>query len=233
MIMVLLNISPALAWQIPIEVATFNDNGEKIYNKLIAGVEPDATEGFDNLWDAPPLITPPDPVNKPSLRAYFTLPALSIGETGRKTGNTEQALWKDIRGPSDKEIRWDITIDSVPTGKPVIISWDTPQLKPGERLVLRDNDSTDPDGKPVEKDMSQAPGYEFVSYGEEPRSLSMVLSKQASDSSSSSGSGLFGCGTVRPHRDNTHSSGTSALGVVVLFSPVIIQLLRKIRLHYG
>ena len=32
----------------------------KIYNRLVAGIEAGATDGFDNLWDAPALTASPD-----------------------------------------------------------------------------------------------------------------------------------------------------------------------------
>ena len=46
----------------------------KIYNRLVAGIEAGATDGFDNLWDAPALTASPDPEKKPVLRAYFSGP---------------------------------------------------------------------------------------------------------------------------------------------------------------
>jgi hypothetical protein len=98
-------------------------------------------------------------------------------------------------------------------------------LKPGEHLLLIDNDRMGNDGKPIEIDTIQSPGYQFVSYGEEPRSFALILQKEA-PKDSSSGSGFFGCGTIRSHRNETHGGGASALGMLVIFTPLVLRLLR-------
>ena len=208
----IINISSAYAWKVPIEVATSADNGEKIYSRLVAGIESGATDGFDNLWDAHALTTSPDPEKEPVLRAYFS-----------------PALWKDIRGPVKKGNQWDLIIDSVPEGKDVVVSWIKPQgmLKTGERLVLRDNDKVSIDGVPVETDIIQASNYVFVSDGEGPRSLSLVLSGGTTESSSSGDDSGFGCGTVKLDDNTPPNGGTSALGIVVLLLPLVFFRLRS------
>ncbi len=208
----IINIHTAYAWKVPLEIATSADNGEKIYNRLVAGIEAGATDGFDNLWDAPALTASPDPEKEPVLRAYFS-----------------PALWKDIRGPVKKGNQWDLIIDSVPEGKDVVVSWIKPQgmLKAGERLVLRDNDKVSTDGAPVETDVMEASDYLFVSDGEGPRSLSLVLTGSASESSGSGGGSGFGCGTVKLDDNTPPNGGTSALGIVVLLLPLVFFRLRS------
>ena len=207
----IINISSAYAWKVPIEVATSADNGEKIYSRLVAGVESGATDGFDNLWDTPALTTSPDPEKEPVLRAYFS-----------------PALWKDIRGPVKKGNRWDLIIDSVPEGKDVVVSWIKPQgmLRTGERLVLRDNDKVNVDGVPVETDVMQISNYMFVSDGEGPRSLSLVLSGGASESASSGGGSGFGCGTVKAAGNKPPDRGASLPEIMLLLLPLVFLRLR-------
>ena len=71
----------------------------KIYNRLVAGIEAGATDGFDNLWDAPALTASPD-LKRSRCSGHVFSPA----------------LWKDIRGPV-KGNQWDLIIDSVPEGR--------------------------------------------------------------------------------------------------------------------
>ena len=218
---VLLTYTDIYAWQFPIEVSTYNDNGAKVYNKLVAGSESGATDAFDNLWDAPALINSPDPENKPLLRAYFT--------PYHSQGSGFNTLWKDIRGPVKGDTIWDMTVDSVPEGKNVIVTWTMPMgmLKPGERLVLRDNDKAGADANPVKTDISQTLSYEFISDGEGPRSLSLVLSKESSGSASSGSGSGFGCGTVKSADNTPLDGGTSAVGIMVLLMPVVFFKLRS------
>ena len=215
----LLMIPSVYAWQISLEVAAANHEEEKVYTKLVAGIEPDATNNFDNLWDTPALISSPDPETPSILRAYFTKELEA--DSGKKY------LWKDIRGPVKKgDTLWHITVDSVPEGKNVVLKWEVPQglLKTGERLVLEDNDRTDADGKPVDTDMIQTSSYEFVSTGEDPRSLSLVLSKEpVTHSRSGSGSG-FGCGTTKRHGPS--QGGPDPIAILLLFSPLVLRLFR-------
>jgi len=224
---------PIYAWQLPIEVATYTDKGDKVYNKLVAGMESGATDGFDNLWDTQALLTSPDPEDQPMLRAYF-IPAISLplDGGGSKGGGVDQYLWKDTRGAVKGNTTWNITIDSVPPGKMVVLSWDTPDgmLKAGERLALKDNDSVDAGGQPVLTDVTQASNYVFVSDGEGPRSLALVLSRESSSTSHSGGGSGFGCGTVKFQGNGPSDGGASAVGVIVLFLPLLILRLLRLSL---
>jgi hypothetical protein len=220
---VLITNTPIHAWQFSIEVSAYNDNGVKVYNRLVAGTESGATDGFDNLWDTPALINSTDPENEPLLRAYFTPSLVSHSQ-----GSGFNALWKDIRGPVKGKTTWDITVDSVPEGKNVVVAWNMPQgmLKAGDRLVLMDNDKVGADDHPVQTDVTQASNYVFISDGEGARSLSLVLLKESSGSSRSGGGSGFGCGTVKSDDNTPPNSGTSALGIVVLLMPMIFLKLR-------
>lgn len=218
-------IPSSYAWKVPLEVTTTVD-GEKVYNKLVVGIEPDATDNFDNLWDTPAILSHPDSENHILMEAYLN--GKGNGPEGTKH------LWKDIRGTATKgDTAWDITIDYVSAGKSVVISWNAPQglLKKGERLVLKDNDSSGSDGQPIQVDMTAASNYTFESAGGEPRSLSMVLSKEAANNTSSGGGSGFGCGTVRPHTGGGPSNGLIALfNMTLLFAPVLFfRLIRLTR----
>lgn len=224
--------SPAYAWKLPIEVATYTDTSEKVYNKLVVGIEPDATNGFDNLWDTPAILSRPDPDSPPALRAYITpTPPLLLQEEGKKGGgDVDQRLWKDIRGPAKGDTTWEINVNSVPIGRPVIIRWEMPQeaLKAGEKLVLRDNGRLGSVDKPVQTEMAEESSYAFLPGDEGTRSLSLVLSKEDGSSRSNDGSG-FGCGTIRPHRDGPSDGGTAILSITLLLIPLLfVKLLRRL-----
>ncbi len=217
------NFSMAYAWKLPMEVTAVAHDGGKVYSRLVIGIESGATDGFDNLWDTPAILSHPDPDSPLVLRAYLE------GQGGDEEAEMDR-LWKDIRSTtSTGDTVWEIAVDSVPKGKTVDISWNVPQglLKAGERLVLKDNDRIGTDGKPAETDMTWASNYSFVSESEEPKSLSLVLSKEAvNNSKSGSGSG-FGCGTVKPNNNGSANGGGDAFSIVVLFFPLIfVRLLR-------
>lgn len=216
--------SNAYAWKLPVEVAVTPDGGEKFYNKLVIGIESGATDAFDNLWDTPAMLSRPDLDNPLHIRAY-------LNEDGSNPDDTRY-LWKDIRGAAvqQKDVIWDITVDSVPLGNSVVVSWQFPAglLKKGERLVLRDNDAVDSGGAPIEVDTTQSGSYTFESTGDAPKSLSLVLSSEPVKKSSNGGGSGFGCGTIRPHRgDHFPGSGSVAINMIILFSPILfLRLLR-------
>ncbi len=207
------------AWQLPVEVAVSSDTGDKTYIKMVVGLEKGATDGFDNLWDTPSLASHPDPDRAMLLNAYIHGEG-STGETGQ--------LWKDIRGvekPGATE--WVITIDPLPSGKLVSVQWSVPDgmFSAGERLVLKDNNNLDKDGRPAETNVPGTPGYEFTSDGDGEKTLSIVYSRDSSGSSSG-GSG-FGCGTVKDRGGDSADPGNQVIMMVILFSPLILSRLLK------
>ncbi len=221
------NFSSAYAWKLPLEVSTVADDGGKVYNRLVIGTEQGATEGFDNLWDTPALVSHPDPDNPVILRAFIN---------GAGDGEM-QRLWKDIREQiREGSTMWDITVDSVPEGKEIVVSWDILPglLKNGERLVLRDNGNVGNDGQPMQVDVTRESDYVFVSGGEDARSLSLVLSKEPEKRSRSGGGSGFGCGTIKFQKDDDQPfNGSAAAGIIVLLSPfVFMRLLHKFRGHH-
>ena|SRR4030067_323505 len=212
-------VSSVHAWQLPIEVAVSSDTGDKTYIKMVVGLEKGATDGFDNLWDAPALASHPDPDRAQLLNAYIHGKG-STAETGR--------LWKDIRGVEKSgSTEWVIKIAPLPMGKIVSVQWSIPDgmLIAGERLVLKDNNNLDKDGRPAETNVLGTPGYEFTSDGDGEKTLSMVYSRDSSGGSSG-GSG-FGCGTVKDRGGDSGGTGTIDIMAFILFSPFILRFIRK------
>ena len=213
----------AYAWKVPIEVAMQTGEGEKVFNKLVVGIESGATDRFDNLWDAPALLPQPDP----GTAVFFS--ACINGKTGK--GGEAGDLWKDIRGAIAKgDVTWEITVDSVPPEGSVIVRWSVPQgaLKSGERLVLKDHGKLGSDGEPVKTDAAQTTQYEFVPDAGGSRSLSLTFSKDESPAGSVGG---IGCGTTHFPGGRSPGDGAGVLAVVVIFSPLwVIRLIRLIRL---
>ena len=224
-------VAPSVySWQLPLEVAVSYENGEKMRSKLVAGIEKEATDGYDNLWDTPALITTPDPDAPVTLRAYFSRELQKDVNPVIVSGN--KYLWKDIRGPARSgDTVWYITLDSIPEGKNVVLSWAAPQglLKANEKLVLKDSGVAGPDGHPVVTDVIEASSYEFVSDGQDSRYLSLVLSTVQANSRGGSGSG-FGCGTIKSGSDNKfHPEADALITLILLFSPLFFRRLRLLR----
>lgn len=215
---------PAFAWKIPVEISTTGDNGEKVYNKLVVGVEPDAMDGFDNLWDTRAMLSHPDQ-GKLILRAYLS--------SKDKKGNETNQLWKDIKGTTTGDKAWDINIESVPAGKSVGIKWDVPDvlITSGERLLLRDNDKTGLDGRPVEIDVTEEAIYSYISDGADTRSLTLTLSKEVKAKSKKGSSSGMGCGTIT-YGEKPPSNGSDAfLSMLLLLSPLFITKVIRIKIR--
>ena len=227
------NFSLAHAWKLPIEVATTADDGQRIYNRLVIGIEPDATDGFDNLWDTPAILSHPDPDNPLLLRAYFTLPSNLLPPPNLPPYLWPPYLWKDMRGPKEKgDTTWEINVDSVPAGKPVVIRWGIPQgvLKTGEKLLLRDNGRLGAGVKSVQTEMIEGASYTFLPGDEGTRSLSLVLSRESEGSPSSGGGSGLGCGTIGSRKDGFPHDGAVLINIIVLFLPLLfIKMLRLTR----
>jgi len=219
----LIPMTSVWAWKVPIEISTTGDDNIKRYNKVIVGIEQGATDDFDNLWDTQALISQSDPENPVLLRAYMQ---------GRAAGEgAAKYLWKDIRGAtSTGDTTWEITVDSVPAGKRVVLSWNVLPglLKPGEVLLLKDSERVGAGNEMVQIDITRDSGYVYVSGGEEPRALSLVLSKESSNTSGSGGGSGFGCGTIKSRIDGPPAYGTAVTGLIMLFSPLVV--LRWLRL---
>lgn len=219
----LMPMTSVWAWKVPIEISTTGEDNAKRYNKLIVGIEQGATDDFDNRWDTPALISLSDPESPALLRAYIR---------GRDGGEgAAKYLWKDIRGASATgDTAWEITVDSVPAGKRVELSWNVLPglLKPGEVLLLKDGEGDGAGNVAAEADMVRDSGYSYISAGEEPRVFHLVLSKESSNSSGSGSGSGFGCGTIKPQGDGPPANGSAVAGMMMLFSPLV--LLRLFRL---
>lgn len=224
-IFLIFNCPSAFAWKLPLEISTVAEDGKKVSNKLVVGIEAGATDGFDYIWDTQALVSNPNPDNPAVLRAY-----IKNDSAGRED---LKQLWKDIRGTGNggSSTTWDITVNSVSAGKSVDISWDIPPgaLKDGERLVLKDNSKPGNDNKPVQIDITQSPGYSYVSGDGETRSLSLTLSRPKGNNNSHKGSSGLGCGTIKQNNNNDSAdSRGSAAAILILFIPLAV--LRFIRL---
>jgi hypothetical protein len=217
-------VLPAYAWKLPMEVASFSDNEGKVYSRLVIGIESGATDSFDNLWDVPAISSHSDPDNPVHMRAYII---------GTKTGRDDtRRLWKDIRGSiAGGDTVWEIVVEAAPAGKPVIISWDQPQivLKTGEKLILKDNGKSGTVGEKMLTDVTLASNYSYVSDDEGPRSLSLMLSKESSGAPSSGGGSGFGCGTISADRHRPDDSMSAVLGTIIFFLPVVVMRLFQLR----
>ena len=211
------NFSPAFAWKLPLEVSTISDDGKKVSNKLVVRIEAGATDSFDNIWDTQALVANSDPEAPALLRAYL--------KNDSEAREDLRQLWKDIRGtsPTGSSTTWDISVDSVPAGKSVVINWEVPPgaIKNGERLVLKDNN------KPVQMDITQTSNYSYVAGEGETRTLTLTLSRPKSANNSVS-SGGFGCGTIKPYNNDSTNGWSNAAAILLLLLPVF--LLRFIRL---
>lgn len=214
---------PAFAWKMPLEVSTTMDDGETVYNKLYVGVEPDAMDGFDNLWDTPAMLSHPDHSKSASLRAYLS--------SKNEKGVENRQLWKDIKGQSKGEKLWEINIESVSAGKSVFVRWEVPDdlLHSGDRLVLRDKDKTGVDGRPVETDVSEESGYSYISDGADTRTLTLTLSREVTTKRKSGSSSGLGCGTITTNNNGDTNNKNAALSMLLLLSPILIARFYRLK----
>ncbi|MBI4714889.1 MAG: hypothetical protein HY760_02950 [Nitrospirae bacterium] len=222
---------PAMArtYQVPIEISVqVNDpeaaGASTASNRLILGIHPEATAGYDPQWDTPAFFTaidPEDPATQPLLKAYLDHPEYS-GEQSR--------LWRDIRGEQGGKTVWTFTVSpaSSELGKPVIVAWTLPgALKAsGDRIIL--TDAADP---AVSIDMRSQESYQFVHSASAPRNLSVTVSS-SSGSSDRGGSGFFGCGTVSGVSGGPSGGSTAGdvlVNLLILLSPLFFLRSRIIR----
>ncbi len=213
----ILTVAAAWAWKVPVEISTSGDDDAKLISRLVIGIEQGATDDFDNLWDTPALISLSDPESPVLLRAYMR---------GREGGSgAAKYLWKDIRGASSAgDTEWEITVDSVPAGRRVELSWNILPglLRPGEVLLLKDSGGAGGGNGMIQVNTARDSGYAYVSGGEGPRVLSLVLSKESPTASGSGGGSGFGCGTVRSGTGGPPDYGTAAVVIVSLLLPLLV-----------
>lgn len=101
------------AWrlQVVFSVPSASADGGFAYNRLVAGVSPTATDGFDSEFEIRALLTGP-------VAAFFN-------HTGsRDFDKYSRELWQDIRSNSSVA-EWFIDVTATP-GKDVLISWSLP-----------------------------------------------------------------------------------------------------------
>ncbi|MBI5756482.1 MAG: hypothetical protein HZA12_06105 [Nitrospirae bacterium] len=187
----------------------------KAYNRLVLGVHPEATGNYDPQWDTPAFFSTPDPENPPLLRAYFEHPEYA---------SNQKELWRDIRsdtGGSQKT--WDMAVVLAPSeiGKAITLSWAlSPSLLTSkDKITLLDQNSQS------SIDMRRQSSYSFVNGSSSPKMLSVTIN--SSKGSSSSGSGNFGCGTVKRDDFNKPGTGTTIpilINLLILLSPVLLRL---------
>ena len=101
-------------WQLSLSfsVVEAGADGGMVVNRLVAGGDPSATEGYDQSQDIRALLRGP-------LKAYFS----HEGELGYDPGGS--LLWKDMR-KSVLPLEWRVGVE-VEAPRPVLVSWELPE----------------------------------------------------------------------------------------------------------
>jgi len=207
----LVNITPVRAWKISFFISVKN-NPEIAKSVLKAGMEPDATDGIDRIWDVSSF--PPLPGQMKQLQAYFIIPS-----------DNSTKLMRDIRNINDKRAIWDMHIESIPPDGDVQMEWSI-------------SDPSDIHGVLLLKDMEIGTTIDLLKVSEYKFSTSkgvrtfQILYTKESPSDSRSGSGL-GCGiTGGPGQGKPTSNIQSILAsILVLLSPLMLRYVWRIHVQ--
>lgn len=203
--------SAKASWQIEIVVSTPDpkaDSGEAT-NRLVIGVDPSATDSFDNTMDTVALLDGP-------VMAYVDHPGYP---------SAFKKLWRDMR-TTGLPAQWEIHIGTSNPDVPVKVTW---QLKGTDRV----------DFTLVDKDTGQvlsSTGSNTYSYtaSSDPKILLLKVNSSTASSSPSSGGSSGGkgggCGYIKSPGGDDHMGGEVLGFMVVLFSPLILSLLGR---RYG
>lgn len=204
------------AWQITLDVSTpdtASDTG-LASNKLYIGTDPAATDGYDSKLDTPALLRGP-------VQAYISHPEYQA---------SLQKLWGDIRKDSFPQ-EWQIEVASSGINNPVKVTWkiDAPSTL---SFTLVDKESNQ------EISMASSTEYSYSSTTTSPKKFLLKASDNSSippstgsQSNSGGGSKGGGCGTIKnTGRDGKYpgGSGSAALNMVILFSPLIWLAIRRV-----
>jgi len=207
-----------LVFSVPAGDASVSDVPEAT-SKLVLGVHPEATAGYDPRWDTPAFFTTPDPENPVLLKVYARHPEYA---------ENRQNLWRDIRTdvPGSRNI-WDITVlaDPAEIGKPVTVSWVLPPslTTSREKVTLSDPETQ------TAIDMRAQSAYRFINSSASPKKISVTVDSSGESSDKGGGSGAFGCGVVKSIGQNPPGGGTQGAvlaNLLLLLSPLLLRLKR-------
>ena len=138
------------SWELVLKVSVTDSMADTgvAYNRLVAGTDATATDGFDNTRDIRAFLAGP-------IQAYF----VHTGETGYDI--TSQELWHDIR-QAELPLQWSIEVIAA-SGREVILEWDLPEGEVScatHQFILEDSD-----GQLGNTDMCAVPTLTFVGDG--------------------------------------------------------------------
>ncbi|MFQ5456680.1 MAG: hypothetical protein ACE5EA_10885 [Nitrospirota bacterium] len=152
-----------LEWQIDLQISLPHPNadGGVAQNRLIAGADPSATDGFDNIWDTVAL-----PSN--TLQVYFYHPEYN---------SSQNYLWRDIRTLNLPQ-KWEINITSNQDNTPITLAWNLHQVSNNNNCQGRMFKLIDSNGNEV--DMSNSTSYTYINVS----NTKTVFYLQAADMSS-------------------------------------------------
>lgn len=108
------DVAVAGGWRLELKVSVPEASADTglAYNRLVAGEEDTATEGYDHPWDVRALLAGP-------VKAYFS----HAGEAGY--GLDSQTLWQDIR-KNTLPAQWVVEVNAE-SGRAVTVRWTLPQ----------------------------------------------------------------------------------------------------------
>ena len=214
------------AWQLSLDVSTPDPNSDTgtATNKLTIGADPTATDAYDNKFDTGALLKGP-------VQAYLAHPEYAP---------EQQKLWRDFRSDAlPKE--WTIEVYSPGEGNAINIKWG---IKAPNNLyfTLVDKDSNQ------EIVMTASSEYSYNSTSNSQKNFLLRVSQKTggdtvgggggSSGGSSSGAETKGggCGYIKnagKEGGYPGGSGSAALNMVILFTPLIWLTVRRVVFSSG
>ncbi|MBI5193535.1 MAG: hypothetical protein HZA08_08865 [Nitrospirae bacterium] len=214
-------ITGSAAWQLTLDVSTSDPNSDTgtASNKLTIGTEQSATDTYDNAFDTVALLKGP-------IQAYLVHPEYAA---------EQQKLWRDLRSDAlPKE--WTIEVNSPVEGNTINIKWGL-NAPDNLNFTLIDQDSNQEVG------MRASSEYSYNSTPNSQKKFLLRVSENATVSTSGGGNGISGnnssgtgtkgggCGYIKNvvgDGEYPGASGSAALNMVILFTPLIWLTIRRV-----
>src|SRR3989337_517527 len=206
-------VTGSAAWQLNLDVSTQDPNSDTgtATNNLTIGTEQSATDAYDNTFDTVALLKGP-------IEAYMVHPEYA---------SEQQRLWRDIRSDAlPKE--WTIEVNSPVEGNTINIKWEL--IAPDNLdFTLIDQDKN----KEIKLRASSEYSYNSTANSQKKFLLRVSEDTVATTSGNSKGNATKGggCGYIKNIGGNDGypgSSGSEALNMVILFTPLIWLTIRQL-----
>lgn len=210
-------------WQINIDVSTADPNADTgiASNKLYIGMDPAATDGYDNKFDTIALLGSP---KQAPIHAYLFHSEYPV---------EQQKLWRDFRGDSLPQ-EWELEIESGAISNPINIIWEI-NAPNHYNFILIDKDT----GQEI--DITQSTEHSYTNNATLSKKFLLKIAEETPSTSptpttdvkgSGGGSKGGGCGYVKSvweKGDNQKRSGHIAYSSIIFLVPLLLPFQQYVR----